>query len=89
MPLADARQRIADEHVDEARATVGRRDENGGRRLLADFADDSRFPASGGGTQGFERRIGLIGGYHGEKLTFVRNVERIEAQKLASRGQAR
>ena len=58
--LADARQGIAYQHVDNAAATVAGIDDDGVGGLFADLTDNARFVASFGELDGIESDVGDI-----------------------------
>ena len=83
IPLADPRQRVADEHVYHAGAAeLGVHDDHA-RRLLAHLADDLGLLATLGIPESLEGGVRGFGGYDGEELAFVGDVERVYAQDLA------
>src|SRR5277367_4822910 len=80
--LTNSRQRIADEHINDAAAAVTSSDQYRPSRLLADFSDDlSVVPARRQG-QGVDRSVSVLWGHDGEKLAFIRDVERVQPQQL-------
>ena len=81
---ANSRQRIADQHVDDAGAAVAGGDQHRARRLLADFADDLRFVSAGCGSDALRAASAYSGSHHRQKLAFVGDVQRIQSQQFAS-----
>ena len=81
--LADARQRVADEHVDDPAAAETRVEEDEALGLGAHLADDRRLGAERVRPQRGERVVGGLGGDDGDELALVRDVERVDAEDLA------
>src|ERR671912_1985077 len=79
---ADPRQRITDEHVyHPGAAELGVHDDHS-LGLLAYLADDLGVLAAFCVAQGFEGGVSDFGGYYGEELAFVGDVERVDAEDL-------
>jgi hypothetical protein len=58
---ADARKRVADQHVDHAMTAEGRPAQHASRRLVPHLADDGGRLPPGLVAQRFERQLGLVG----------------------------
>src|SRR5690349_10016161 len=81
--LADARERVADKHVDDPAAAewAPQRDHTG--RLGLDDANDRGALAAGRRAQGCDGGVGLVGGHDSEETTLVRDVERVDTEHFA------
>src|SRR5215813_8210261 len=83
MALADSRQRIADEHVDDTSPAVRRDSDDRPRRRGVHTADDGSRLAAGHSTKRCQGLFADSGGDNRHQLSLIGNVERVEAQKLA------
>src|SRR3990170_3437189 len=83
---ADARQRVADQHVDDPRPAERRVEYDEALRLVADLADECRVGAERVRAQGREGGTGRLGGDDGDQPALAGDVERIDAENLAGRG---
>src|ERR1700720_2938555 len=61
--LANARQGIANEHVDDSAAAIARRDQYGAGGLFANFADESSFDPAGHRMKRVQSGISEVGSY--------------------------
>src|SRR5260221_11040345 len=82
--LADARQRVTDEHVDHASAAEAGADEDHPLRLLAHLADARRLGALGERAHQLEGAGGVGLGDDGDQHPLVGDIERLDAEDLAA-----
>src|ERR1700722_742072 len=82
--LTDSRKRISYEHVDDSRAPVAGSHENGAGGLLSDFADHDCFFSTWYFVQRIKSGVQIFRRDDGEELSFIGDMQRVEAQQLAS-----
>src|SRR5271154_3631185 len=80
--LANPWQRIPDQHVDNPAAAISCGHEHCAGGLGLHLADDECVFAAIAAIQSVECGVGVLGRDHGEKLTFVRDVQRIQPQQF-------
>jgi hypothetical protein len=77
---ANSRQGIADEHVNDSAAAIKSGNEYGAGGLFSNFADEARFFAARRFLQRLERGVRQLRRNDGDKLSFIRDMQRIETQ---------
>ena len=83
--LADARQRVADEHVDDPGSPESGEEHHDPGRLRADLADSDRVTPERMCSQRRQRGVGLVGRHDRHELALVGDVQRVDSEQLASR----
>src|SRR5271165_1179836 len=81
--LTDARQRIADKHVYDPAAAISRGYQYGAGRFGSNLANDDRILSAFRPIQHVQSGVSVFRRNHGEKLTFVGNVQWVQAQQFA------
>ena len=81
--LTNPRQRIADQHVDDASAAITSGDQDGIGGLFMNLSDDAGFFSAVRLLQCIQGHVSILGRDDGEKLAFIRNVQRIQSKQFA------
>src|SRR5262244_3845553 len=82
-PLANARQLISLQHVDDPATAHARLEDHEAIRILDHYSNDTRVAPLGPLPHGRQHLVGALRSHHGQQLTLVGHVKRIEAEDLA------
>src|SRR5271170_6668364 len=81
--LTDPRQWIADQHIYDSAASITSGDQDGIGGLFMNLPDDAGFFSAFRLLQRIQGHVSIVLGDDGEKLTFIRDMKRIQSKQFA------